>query len=386
MMNQKIGLEVISPVYIGKGSDYSRAEFGLASFSGINKIVRYNLDEVAQLILKNEEDLFDEFINVISDTENFKNRHADKSKVGYYGLQKFLIDKIKPKNPDLYKKIRNSYSYKCTIKYGKNIKYANDIGIIKEHLKTNGGLYIPGSSIKGAIRNAFLYSRLNLNCGNNQIRRAIESMDKNLKNSMKFFHFTDTLNTIDEPSIYGVESIGTRRNTLSFLETIDEGNQFEFEYYNSFNMKIHNRRDLNDFPSDIDSIFKQIHDFSHDLIKEELRFIKKTVPNSNYYDFDNGSLKNFYNELYKKNTVKTPLLRLGHGSGALTVSQLLKIKNSRRNQNQFTEFRSRNGIGKMKKKTGKNKKKEAVNYDFPKTRKLIVDTYKPLGWVQLSKK
>ena len=92
-MNQKIGLEVISPVYIGKGSEYSRAEFGLASFSGKNKIVRYNLDDVAQLILKNEADLFDKFIDVISDTDNFKNKHADKNEVKYSGLQKFLIDK-----------------------------------------------------------------------------------------------------------------------------------------------------------------------------------------------------------------------------------------------------------------------------------------------------
>ena len=374
MMNQKIGLEVISPVYIGKGSEYSRAEFGLASFSGKNKIVRYNLDDVAQLILKNEADLFDEFINVISDTDNFKNKHANKDKVKYSGLQKFIIDNIKPKNLDLYKKIRNSYSYKCTRKYGKNINYANDIGIIKEHLKTNNGLFIPGSSIKGAVRNAFLYSRLNLSCGNRKVRNSVDREDRNLKEPMKFFHFTDTLNTIEEPSIYGVESIGTRRNTLTFLETIDEGNKFEFEYYNSFNDKIHRERDLNNLSIDIDSIFRKIHYFSKSLIKEELRFFSRTVPNSHYYDLDTGNLVKFYKGLLKRNTETNPLMRLGHGSGALTVSQLLEIKNSRRDQRQFTDFRRSNHIGKM------------YHYDFPKTRKLIVDTYKPLGWVQLSKK
>ena len=373
MMNQKIGLEVISPVYIGKGSEYSRAEFGLASFSGKNKIVRYNLDDVAQLILKNEADLFDEFINVISDTDNFKNKHANKDKVKYSGLQKFIIDNIKPKNLDLYKKIRNSYSYKCTRKYGKNINYANDIGIIKEHLKTNNGLFIPGSSIKGAVRNAFLYSRLNLSCGNGQVIKSINGENGNLKEAMKFFHFTDTLNTIEEPSIYGVESIGTRRNTLTFLETIDEGNKFEFEYYNSFNDKIHRERDLNNLSIDIDSIFRKIHYFSKSLIKEELRFFSRTVPNSHYYDLDTGNLVKFYKGLLKRNTETNPLMRLGHGSGALTVSQLLEIKNSRRDQRQFTDFRRSNDIGR------------SYDYDFPKTRKLIVDTYKPLGWVQLSK-
>ena len=384
-MNQKIGLKVISPVYIGKGSEYSRAEFGLASFSGKNKIVRYDLDSIAQLIFEYDEDLFEDFLDIISDTENFKNKkNAKTDKIVYSGLQNFLREIVEPKDEDLYKKIFNSHSYKCAIEYGDSIKHTNHIGLIKEHLKTNNGLYIPGSSIKGAVRNAFLYTRLNLNCGNGQIKKTIDKEDGNLKEAMKFFHFTDTLNTIDEPSIYGVESIGTRRNTLSFLETIDEGNELEFEYYNSFNKKIHRKNDLNNLSVDIDSIFRKIQYFSQALINEELRFFSRTVPNSHYYDFDTGNLVKFYKDLLKRNTETNPLIRLGHGSGALTVSQLLEIKNSRRDQRQFTEFRSRNHIGKMKKK-GKNKKKEAVDYDFPKTRKLIVDTYKPLGWVQLSK-
>ena len=186
MMNQKIGLEVISPVYIGKGSEYSRAEFGLASFSGKNKIIRFNLDSVAELILNKDTDLFHELLDIISNTDNFRNiKNKNKSKkLRYPSLQKFLIDNIKPIDADLYKKLLRSYSYKCAIKYGNRLADTNDIGLIKEHLKTNKGLYIPGSSIKGAVRNALLYSRLNLDCGNKQIKRAISSMDENLKNSI----------------------------------------------------------------------------------------------------------------------------------------------------------------------------------------------------------
>lgn len=375
MMNQRVALEVITPVYIGNtGNEYSRAEFGVVAFKKINKIIRFNLDNVAQLILNKDEKLFKEFLDIISNTDNFRNnRHAKNDKIKYSGLHKFLRDKIKPKDADLYKKILNSYSYKCTIKYGDCIADTNAIALIKEHLKTNKGLYISGSSIKGAVRNSLLYSRLNLNCGNHQIRDAINNENAKLKYAMKFFNFTDTFNTVNEPSIYGVESIGTKRNTLSFLETIDEGSVFEFEYYNSFNEKIHRREDLNNLPMGIDSIFRKIHDFSNDLIEEELRFIQKTVPNSDFYDFDYGGLENFYLDLSSKNTEESPLLRLGHGSGALTVSQLLNIKNSRRTQRQFTDFRNRNRIGKY------------YDYDFPKTRKLIVKSYKPLGWVKLSK-
>ena len=50
----------------------------------------------------------------------------------------------------------------------------NDIGRVKENLKTNNESYISGSSIKGSIKNAILYSELDLkNDTNNEARKSI---------------------------------------------------------------------------------------------------------------------------------------------------------------------------------------------------------------------
>ena len=101
-----------------------------------------------------------------------------------------------------------------------------------------------------------------------------------------------------------------------------------------------------------------------DLFDEEINFAEK----NGLYD-----LEDFYNNIYKLNSIDKPFIRLGHGSGVLAVSQMLNIKNSRKSLNDFTKFRKDNEIRKF------------YNYDFPKTKKLIVNSDMPLGWVQLSK-
>ena len=123
----------------------------------------------------------------------------------------------------------------------------------------------------------------------------------------------------------------------------------------------------------VDSIFKYIYNFSNDILEEELRFIDETIEYDKLYsEVDSEKLYDHYNNLKEKNSEEFPLLRLGQGSGALGVSQLLKVKNSR-NRYEFTSFRKSNYLG------------HKYDYDFPKTRKLIVNSLEPLGWVQLSK-
>ncbi|ADC47029.1 CRISPR-associated RAMP protein Csm5 family [Methanobrevibacter ruminantium M1] len=399
-MMVRLQLETISPVYIGNtGNEYSRSEFAFAKFSGKKKLVRLNLDLVAKELYQRDEKLFKEFLKVLSDTKSFKNIKTKKDnsqfnkneRIAIKGMQKFLYDTIRPYDKDLFKKILSSCSsYKVSLQYApESIKEKNgkkvsvtrkgestaDIGLIKENLKTNNEPYISGSSIKGAVRNALLYSRLNLSSKSNRdVAREINNKNnRDIKNIMTYVQFSDTFNTIEEPSLYGVESIGTKRNTFSFFETIDRGNVFEFEYRNTFNSKVHNPRMLNNFDLSVESIFKHIYEFSNDILDEEIRFIEDTVNFDYVYsDVDSGKLYKYFDDLKDKNTEESPLLRLGQGSGALGVSQLLEVKNSR-SPTEFTTFRKFNRLG------HKN------HYDFPKTRKLIVNSFEPLGWVKLSK-
>lgn len=356
--SENIKLEVFSPVFIGTGNEYYCSEFYFIKRKGITKLSRSNLDFIARKLFNLDFELFMDFLDVLKNGDNFKNqRNNEKPR----GLHKFLLNSVKTANKNLYFNFLKNSLYECNLCYGNDIEDKYNIGCIKENIKTKNESYIPGSSIKGAIRNSILYSKLNLiDKRNFDVEKLIKTQNKKLDSFMRNLNFTDTFNGIKEPAIYGVESFGTKRNTFTFLETIDRGSILKFKYYNSANPNL-DRKTSN---YDIDDIFKCVYDFSMDLFDEEINFAEK----NGLYD-----LEDFYNDIYKLNSIERPFIRLGQGSGVLAVSQMLNIKNSRKSLNDFTKFRNDNGIGKF------------YNYDFPKTKKLIVNSDMPLGWVQLSK-
>lgn len=397
----KIKLETKSPVYIGNtGNEYSRSEFAFANSNKEKKLIKLNLDLVAKELYVYDKELFDEFIKIISDVKSFKNiknhkennQYNSDEKIDLKGLHGFLYNSIRPKDKDLFLKILlQCSSYRCKLAYGvpyekimengdvkkfrSKIETTDDIGVIKENLKTNAESFIPGSTIKGAVRNALLYSELDLNqVPNQRIVKTVTNKERSLNRLMNFIQFSDSFNTIKEPTIYGVESIGTNKNTFSFFETIEKGNSFELEYRNTFNPSVHNFKDLNNMDLSIESIFEKLYEFSADLIREEIRFIEEEVTYNDmfYHEVDDEKFYKFYEILKEENEKNSPLLRIGQGSGALTVSQLLNIKKSR-SPRDFTSFRNYNHLG------------HRQEYDFPKTRKLVVNTLEPLGWVKLSK-
>ena len=356
--SENIKLEVFSHVFIGTGNEYYCSEFYFIKRKGITKLSRSNLDFIARKLYNLDFELFMDFLDVLKNGDNFKNQRNNEEP---RGLHKFLLNSVKTANKNLYFNFLKNSLYECNLCYGNDIEDKYNIGCIKENIKTKNESYIPGSSIKGAIRNSILYSKLNLiDKRNFDVEKLIKTQNKKLDSFMRNLNFTDTFNGIKEPAIYGVESFGTKRNTFTFLETIDRGSILKFKYYNSANPNL-DRKTSN---YDIDDIFKCVYDFSMDLFDEEINFAEK---NGLY------NLEDFYNDIYKLNSIERPFIRLGQGSGVLAVSQMLNIKNSRKSLNDFTKFRNDNGIGKF------------YNYDFPKTKKLIVNSDMPLGWVQLSK-
>ena len=100
----KLQLETLSPVYIGNtGNEYSRSEF-VFIFSNKKKIlVRLNLDLVAQELYNADKKLFDEFLEVISDTKSFKNiktkkqnnQYNQKDRTDLKRMSKFVSGRIK---------------------------------------------------------------------------------------------------------------------------------------------------------------------------------------------------------------------------------------------------------------------------------------------------
>ncbi|MDR0912823.1 MAG: type III-A CRISPR-associated RAMP protein Csm5 [Methanobrevibacter sp.] len=365
----KIGIEVKTPVHIGNGSEYSRAGFhyGKLKKSGKEIIRKCKVEKIYEHLLVKYPDLADDFLNMLSDRNKY--------------LNDFLV-KINTKDKTFFKEIiSKEYSYFSYLKYPLNNKFVKngdgswkDIKSIKECVKTDKSLYIPGSSIKGAIRNCLLYDKVSFNENDNvnTIYNKINKLDKSLNNMMKYLYFGDTT-YINNITIFATESFGTNRNTTSFFEVVDENEKLEFDFKSTYNKNIHKSNDFDENELDIDNIFKKIHDFSNDVLNHEFEFI---LSRNDELDM----LEKEYGALIKKNKENSPILCLGMGSGFLKMSSLLKLKNMNNgyDTNLFYKYRKRN-------KLGKDRNGNIRRYDFPKTRRLIVGNNKPLGWVKLSK-
>ena len=149
--------------------------------------------------------------------------------------------------------------------------------------------------------------------------------------------------------------------TISYYETVDSGNNLEFNVNNNYNEQIHSNLRLGDKINLINfNILKGlIYNLSKDLIEHELEFSRE-------YGID--SLYKFYSNISKFNTRNTPLLKIGAGSGFLATTIGLKIKNN--DPGLYEEIR--------------RNQRRAYEFSFPKSRKITTVGGKPLGWVQLS--
>ncbi len=133
----KMKLTTLSPVFIGSGEALS----GLDYFFDNSKNQLNIIDENKIAKYLNQNHLIDGFIKYI----------ANKKDVKFFEWAK--INNINPSKLDIYKKI---YKYSS-----KDIKVLNKVNLIIRN--TAGKAYIPGSSIKGAIRTAILIKKLKEN-------------------------------------------------------------------------------------------------------------------------------------------------------------------------------------------------------------------------------
>ena len=267
---------------------------------------------------------------------------------------------------------------------------------IEESIKSLNELYIPGSSIKGAVKTALLYDSIDLedipSIINNVVNRgrvnrrdyndfidsyfSSDSRSNKAQGSiMKFMQVSDT-STLKMPSVYDVVSIMAnekgskqfyKRNGMTvktFLETIRPKLKLKSSITTNFDSKTYSRLDLDDKKHllDIDYIKKAIFNFSKAYIDYELEFSEK---------YDMGFLSKFYKDMESKNSKDKPLLKIGAGSGFLATTIGLKIKEY--DDEYFTDYF--NQVRETLRRT--------YPFEFPKSRKIIVKGAKPLGWTQL---
>ncbi len=252
---------------------------------------------------------------------------------------------------------------------------------ISEQIKSGGRPYLPGSSIKGAIRTAILWhivkndrSLLNFaiksleNLARSRITpKALKQADDRLekrvfgedprKDFMRALKVTDSTN-FGKLAVYEVRILGSSVRGVC-VECIDENDcaEVEIEIDEKVLADVEIASKLKEHGlNDVDRIAEITREFSLSLIEKELS-----------YDYDGGT-KSVFKSI---KSCKGMLLRIGWGTGwySKTIGLLLET------HPKFEYLR-------RKIKLGRSPKTGRVSDVFPKTRRITADE-KPLGWIEI---
>jgi CRISPR-associated protein Csm5 len=264
-------------------------------------------------------------------------------------------------------------------------------------------VYIPGSEVKGAIRTAVLYNKLEEShltelekkLGQVRSKKDLEGVDKWLQellrdeeekdakhDLLRFVQVSDSKYLSPQNCLFvnQIETLGMRIFPL-FQEVCwgDVLSNEKVEFSSSFNVSgsgiqeevlFKNRKDL----LSRSEILKCCHNFSKSLLEMEKK----------YPEFQNKhSILDRLVKIESQNKENAPVLRIGKGQGLLSITMDLLIKNY--NLPLYVDL-----IEKLGKWTGKKLKRnqQTGQYDyenFPATRRVIVkdNDYLSLGWVKL---
>jgi len=363
-------LETVTPVHIGTGSKYSGAEFVFKD----KELHRVSFDRLLKSLSADQ-------IGTLTD------RLEDPG----FSLTVFL----RGKDIDLNRITRYTAGF-----YGKR-----EPREISEHIKTNNMAYIPGSSIKGAVRTAIIYKTLKENYSilDNELkqikknRRLMDNLNRNMTKSpafkdrwfskelgrvmsnveqkilrgakndakndlLKFLQITDS-STTERLSILTVKSVGMSREGRSYsqIEAINKnvslnGNMI-LKPIGLNELGLTNKAKY----LDINFVLNAIYTFTEDLKRLEIEYAK---------DHHLANILEFYTSSKFDNKPNKPCLRLGANKGFLSNTIDLLIKLNDPDFYRYLRFVAR----------------RSYPDEFPKTRKLVIEDGEPrypLGWVKL---
>lgn len=353
---QRCTLKILTPVHIGDGEEISPIQY---------------VKDNGELILVDVEAMFkDQNFNPQSFSQYVKN-----NKSPYLG----------------------GFDEKLARKYPrKRLKLETSLGphypSIKKHVRTGGNLYIPGSSLKGAINSALLYYGIKKQIENkSELREAVEACllkDNRKLKGMRFSKedyqkygkgdFKKVLYRIgldyflrDEvqgkekggldfkalaevsdahqqdltSAIYGSKVMGTRRKLPAYYEALTPDNELLFTIKSlGFRLSLKN-------------LFQIVNNFYAQVLKRDKQWLEE------------NNMKYLVNDVLKliKNT-EGRLIRIGQGSGSLSMS--------------FPILAEEMGLADYAKNWGVT----GHNTQDPKTRKFLQDIRKkslPMGWAKI---
>jgi CRISPR-associated protein Csm5 len=352
-MKYELTLKIESPVHIGLGDSYIEMDFIIDEDKNLIKLIDY---EKLLNVVKFDEKTFEEFLKLAKEG-NVKNKIA--SVLG----------------------IRD-------IPYSKEIKFVGRIPKrsmkIMRHIQSMGRVYIPGSSIKGFIRTALLYSylkrdpeflgkefetlRLQIYREKSEKRGRKIDMRKIARNLESKIFGSDPKNDVlrslkvvdssftEKTAIYEVRIIGNPQAIPLYLECIPPGEILRCE------VEIEEESVKTDGligQVKFDDVLEALENFTQDIINSE----------KSYKKYPKETL-----DFYRKLETNENLLRIGHSTGYYTKTIGLLLKELK----DFEDFRKMLGLG-------KNPATGRIVTDFPKTRRLAFQNI-PLGWISFEVK
>ncbi len=362
----KLNLKTISPVAITDGNVLSN----ISDYYLDNDAVHYIDNRKVESFFLKHPDLIEKFVNA-----TLKSNENNRSNINF---KADVLQKIMKVNPADY------------VKYSLPARGVPDSSKvqIKTIMKSAGKPYLPGSSIKGAIKTALLYDWLiEANAGKNFLNNLCSNLksrnfDKygflsdiekhirqfalkeNTNGFVRTFRVSDT-NTLP---IDKVEVIKTHRLHLTnsekqgnipiVTEAIMEGNEFELE--------LTDQGIINDpeLLFDAVSIFNQsVLWFEWDLLDQKI-----AIDNKN-----KKTLSSYYEKINKLIEKETDKMYLRVGSGKSNFNNSIGLAVYKNDEDSYKKMRKILRIG-----------EEDSKY-FPLTRSVIVDDKSQLGWVEISK-
>lgn len=354
MKTYEIELETLSPVCIGNGKKMQHITDYIYSEDNIDYI---NKDVVAEKLSK-DDDLMDKYVNAIA--------YRTINNQTEFDLANFL-EKDAGLNKDEY----ISYSI------GTDIQNEKELNCIIKN--ANGKPYIPGSSLKGAIRTAILYNYLEkekestlfpfLNKVEDE-KNWKKNLD-NLNNDLDAYFTKNNIFGISDSKLIETEhmkvldlqriSITPNNAIPQVWESIKPGTK------TTFTLRINTQKSNKGFS--IESIFKNINTFTENNIKRELEILKNCKANE---ESNNKIIEEYegYLDDIKNLPSNEAILRIGFSKGFYfnSIAELL-YQYDFEEKEVFTEYI-------------KSIYKKVEDSNFPKTRNITKDQNQ-LGWVKL---
>ncbi len=310
--SQNLVITGLSPVFIGSGEKYSQLDY----FSQENNIYILDFD---QLLAKISLEVIDDLTNDIQ--QNFENN------IWKGDVQEFLSKYEINWEDSVARK------YNLIGKIGRNE--------INQFIKTGENIYIPGSSIKGAIRTALLFKilkdhpekknavtgsvlhnfkdrdiiRLIQTDGSNDLLRALQISDSNINE--------DPLIKIVETRVYHLRDKESK--IPIYYEILDKG--FSYRSSIKINSKLVDANVLVSQYFDLTQgkIIGAVNAFSKEIIAYELQeFMEQKDPNL-------SEMINFYQDLTSELEGlenNECILRLGQGSSVFGITLFLNFKDN----------------------------------------------------------